>query len=487
MITTFSRWARGGRVFWIVCLLAGLTVLLSMGLSGHAIAQDATDSAATTTEVAPADTAPADTAPADVAPAEEAAPEMTFDKGDNAWMMISSVLVLLMTVPGLALFYGGLVRTKNMASMLTQILSVVCIVCVVWFLYGYSMAFNGGGIEPFIGGFTRVFLSGINADSLAATFSDGVGISELTFVCFQMTFAAITTALAVGSFAERMKFSTIFLFAILWSTFVYFPIAHMVWYGDGLMFQMGALDFAGGMVVHLNSGIAGLVGALLLGRRIGYKQEPMPPHSVTLTMVGAALLWVGWFGFNAGSNLEANGVAGLALANTFVATAAAGLSWMLVEWAFKGKPSLLGLCSGVVAGLVAVTPASGIAGPMGALALGAAVGPLCLFFCSLFKNVLGYDDALDVFGIHGIGGAFGALATGILVSPALGGVGVDGYNMASQVIIQAKSVAITAAWSGIGSLLIFMALSLTFGLRVSQEAEREGLDITEHGEQAYNY
>lgn len=453
MIETAALWPKAGWINWRTGLLAGLALFFSTAAFEHALAEDAA---------------------------------LTIDKGDNTWMLVSTVLVLLMTVPGLALFYGGLVRTKNMASMLTQVLTTVCIVAVVWFLYGYSLSFTGG-LDPFVGGLSRVFLAGISADSVAATFSEGVGISELIFVCFQMTFAAITTALAIGSFAERMKFATVCLFAVLWSTFVYFPIAHMVWYGDGLLFQMGTLDFAGGMVVHLNAGIAGLVGALLLGRRLGYKQEPMAPHSVTLTMVGAALLWVGWFGFNAGSNLEANGVAGLALANTFIATAAAGLSWMLTEWAFKGKPSLLGLSSGVVAGLVAVTPASGLAGPMGALVLGLAVGPLCLFFCSLFKNVLGYDDALDVFGIHGIGGAFGAIATGILVSETFGGIGVDGYNMVTQVITQLKGVVITVAWSGIGSLVIFLILSLTFGLRVSEEAEREGLDITEHGEQAYNY
>ncbi|MBI4724667.1 MAG: ammonium transporter, partial [Rhodomicrobium sp.] len=345
------------------------------------------------------------------------APELVVNKADDGWMMVSSLLVLMMTVPGLALFYGGMVRTKNMLSMLTQVFAIQCIVCVLWFVYGYSLAFTeGSGVtSPFLGGLSRLFLAGIDPKSPATTFSVGVGLDELVFVCFQMTFAAITTALAIGGFAERMKFSAIVLFAILWCTIVYIPIAHSVWFNpgpaalalqneaalasSGYGFQMGALDFAGGTVVHINAGIAGMVGALLLGRRIGFGKEPMPPHSLTLTMVGASLLWVGWFGFNAGSNLESNATAVLAMANTFVATAAAGLSWMLVEWLFKGKPSLLGLASGVVAGLVAVTPASGFAGPMGALILGLVAGAVCFFFCTAVKSALGYDDTLDVFGV----------------------------------------------------------------------------------------
>ncbi len=510
MTTTIARWARGGRMFWIVCLLAGLAVLLSTGLSGHAFAQAATEAATAAPAAAAAAAAAEPVAP----------PAITVNKADNTWMMISSVLVLLMTVPGLALFYGGLVRTKNMASVLTQVLAIVCIVCVVWFIYGYSLAFTAGpsGFGKFIGGFSRVFLAGMPINSIVETFSIGVGIHELVFICFQMTFAAITTALVIGGFAERIKFGTVCLFAVLWSTFVYFPIAHMVWFWPGptgiasdpssasmagLIWQYGALDFAGGTVVHVNAGIAALVGALMLGRRVGYGKEPMPPHSVTLTMVGAALLWVGWFGFNAGSNLEGNEYATLALANTFVATAAAGISWMFFEWIFKGKPSLLGLSTGVVAGLVAVTPASGYAGPMGAILLGLIVSPVSLFFCSVAKNVFGYDDSLDVFGVHAIGGIIGAIGTGILVNPDLGGAGIVdyttcaahaylscdslAYNMTTQLIAQLKDVAIVIAWSGIGSFLIFTALSLTFGLRVSEEAEREGLDITEHGEQAYNY
>ena len=418
------------------------------------------------------------------------ADDMTLDKGDNAWMMTSSLLVLMMTVPGLALFYGGLVRTKNMLSVLSQILMVQCIVCVVWFLWGYSLAFGPattGAAAPFISSLDVAFMKGINADSVAATFTDGVGIPELTFVCFQMTFAAITTALAIGSFVERVKFGVVCLFSILWSTFVYFPVAHMVWAGGGFLFDLGALDFAGGTVVHINAGIAGLVGCLMAGRRVGYKVEPMPPHSLTMTLIGTGLLWVGWFGFNAGSNLEATGAASLAMANTFLATAAAGVSWVLIEWVFKGKPSLLGMCSGVIAGLVAVTPAAGFAGPMGALVLGLIVSPICFVMSTAVKNALGYDDSLDVFGIHCIGGIVGAIGTGILVDPNLGGIGVDGYTMAGQVMIQAKAVGTVIAWDLVGSFLIFLVLKIVFGLRVSEDKEQEGLDISEHGERAYHY
>jgi Amt family ammonium transporter len=459
-------------------------------------------------------------APAATAPK---APDLVVNKADDCWMMISSALVLMMTVPGLALFYGGMVRTKNMLSMLTQVFAIQCIVCVAWFVYAYSLAFTeGSGVtSPFIGGLSRLFMHGIDPKSPAATFSVGVGLDELVYVCFQMTFAAITTALAIGGYAERMKFSAIVLFAVLWLTIVYCPIAHSVWFNpgpnelatggnaavakSGFGFQMGALDFAGGTVVHINAGIAGFVGALLLGRRIGFGKEPMPPHSLTLTMVGASLLWVGWFGFNAGSNLEANAGAVLAMANTFVATAAAGLSWLLVEWLFKGKPSLLGLASGVVGGLVAVTPASGYAGPMGALVLGLAAGAICFFFCTAVKSALGYDDTLDVFGVHAIGGLTGAIGTGIVANPLFGGTGVidytkcvvkDGlvtsdcpvaaYNMTAQLIVQVKNALITVCWSAIGSLVVYLIISLLVGLRVSPEAEREGLDISEHGERAYN-
>jgi len=461
--------------------------------------------------------------------AEEAAPApMTFNKGDNAWMLTSSVLVLLMTIPGLALFYGGLVRSKNMLSVLMHVFYTVCIVIVVWAIYGYSLTFTGG--SSIIGGLDKLFLKGVTTDSQAATFSVGVTIHELIYICFQMTFAAITPALIVGAFAERMKFSAVALFIPLWVTLIYFPIAHMVWYwagpdaiqdaakilaaatdeaakkaaqekldavlaDAGLVFQWGAIDFAGGTVVHINAGIAGLMGALLVGKRIGYGKELMPPHSLTMTMIGAALLWVGWFGFNAGSNLEANGGAALAMINSFVATAAAALSWMFAEWMIKGKPSLLGALSGCVAGLVAVTPAAGYSGPMGAIVLGLVVGVVCLFFCTAIKNALGYDDALDVFGVHCIGGIVGAIGTGILVNPMLGGAGiidyaaippkVADYDFMAQVISQCKGVATTLVWSGVGSLIIYKVVDVLVGLRAPLEKEREGLDITDHGERAY--
>jgi ammonium transporter, Amt family len=459
-----------------------------------------------------------------------AADAPTPNKGDTAWMMTASVLVLLMTIPGLALFYGGLARTKNMLSMLMQVFYTVCVVCIIWVLYGYSMAFSeGGAFNAYVGGFSKAFLAGITPDTNAETFSDGVVIPEYVYICFQMTFAAITPALIVGSMAERMKFSAIVLFIPLWVTLVYFPIAHMVWYwsgpsaivtaakavaeatGDakataeaalataqanaGMAFQWGALDFAGGTVVHINSGIAGLMGALLVGKRVGFGKEAMPPHSLTLTLVGAALLWVGWFGFNAGSALEANGTAVLAMINTFVATAAAALAWLLAEAIFKGKPSLLGGASGAVAGLVAVTPASGFAGPMGAIVLGIAAGFVCCFFVSAVKNALGYDDALDVFGVHCIGGILGALGTGILAAPSLGGTGVfdyttgkvADYDMMAQMITQAKTVCLTLVWSGVGTIVILLVLKVIVGLRPSTDQEREGLDLVDHGERAYNY
>ena len=435
------------------------------------------------------------------------------DKGDTAWMLVSTILVLLMIVPGLALFYGGLVRTKNMLSILTQTLVITCIVMVVWALWGYSEAFtDGGGLNSYVGGFSKALLKGVDTSTVVETFSRGVVIPEIVFVAFQMTFAAITTALVIGGFAERMKFSAICAFSVIWPTLVYFPIAHMVWWwpgpefastnpadataaGAGMIWAFGALDFAGGTVVHINAGIAALVGAILCGKRIGYGHEHMAPHSLTLTMVGAALLWVGWFGFNAGSNLESNGYAGLAMLNTFLATAAAGISWPAFEWLLKGKPSLLGAASGVVAGLVAITPAAGFAGPMGAIVLGAAVSPVCLFFVSVIKNKLGYDDSLDVFGVHCIGGIIGAIATGILVNPALGGAGIVDYTAggaavypgtAVQVMSQLKGVLTTICWSGIGSLIVFGLIKMTIGLRVKEEVEREGLDIGEHGERAYN-
>src|ERR1700754_4556303 len=430
--------------------------------------------------------------------------EPTVNKGDNAWMLTSTVLVLLMTIPGLALFYGGLVRSKNMLSVLMQVFYTVCIVTVLWALYGYSLTFTGG--SDFIGGFSKMFMAGVTPDSKAATFSVGANISELVYMCFQMTFAAITPALIVGAFAERMKFSAVALFIPLWVTFIYFPIAHMVWYwagpdaidaaakalaaaadgaaktaaqakldevnaDSGLIFQWGAIDFAGGTVVHINSGIAGLVGALLLGKRIGFGKDLMAPHSLTLNMIGASLLWVGWFGFNAGSNLEASGGAVLAMANSFVATATAALAWMVVEWMAKGKPSLLGLVTGAVAGLVAVTPASGYAGPMGAIVLGVIAGVICFIFCSAVKNAFGYDDALDVFGVHCIGGIVGAILTGVLVNPALGGTGIMNYEtgkiaeyvFSTQVLAQLKAVLMTLVWSGVGTLIILKVIDVIIG------------------------
>jgi len=467
--------------------------------------------------------------------AQAAAAAPVPNKGDTAWMLVASALVLMMSIPGLALFYGGLVRTKNMLSVLTQVFAIVSIVAILWVLYGYSLVFtNGGGLNDYLGGFSKAFLKGVDPAATAATFSNGVVIPELVYMVFQMTFACITPALIVGAFAERMKFSALVVFMVLWVTFIYLPIAHMVWYwagpdaiadaakalaaatdaaakkvaqakldevvaDAGLIYKWGALDFAGGTVVHINAGIAGLVGCVVLGKRVGYGKELMSPHSLTMTMVGASLLWVGWFGFNAGSNLEANGTTALAFVNTMVASAAGAVAWLFVEWGAKGKPSLLGMVSGAVAGLVAVTPASGFAGPMGSIVLGLVVGGVCFFFCSTVKNALGYDDTLDVFGIHCVGGIIGAIATGILVSPSLGGVGLvdyvvkpgegapGDYVLATQVFTQLKAVLVTLVWSGVGSLILYKLVDATIGLRVTQEQEREGLDIAEHGERAYNY
>ncbi len=410
------------------------------------------------------------------------------NKGDTAFMVMSAVLVLLMILPGVALFYGGLVRSKNMLSVMTQVFAAVCLVAVIWVIYGYSLALTAGGsLNAFIGGFSKMFLAGVDKDSVSDTFTKGVVIPEYVFISFQMTFACITAALIVGAFAERMKFSAVMLFIALWVTFVYFPIAHMVWFNEGYLYKLGALDFAGGTVVHINAGVAGLVGCYLVGKRIGFGKEVMAPHSLTMTMIGAALLWVGWFGFNAGSNLEATGVAGLAMINTFVATAAAGLAWLFVEWAVKGKASLLGTVSGVIAGLVAVTPAAGLAGPMGALVLGVVAGVVCFYACTSLKNALGYDDTADVFGIHGVGGIIGSIGTGIVVAPALGGVGVDGYAMGAQVWKQTVAVLVAIGWCAVVSFVLFKIVDVIVGLRVTAEREREGLDIAEHGERAYNY
>ncbi|WP_374576602.1 ammonium transporter [Phenylobacterium sp. J367] len=506
--------------------LAGLALAAAMiggPLSAPAFAQEAAAPApAEAAAPAPAEAAPAP-APAEAAApaAEEApAPAPVPDKGDTAWMMVSAVLVLLMIVPGLALFYGGLVRQKNMLSMLMQTSTVAVIGMMAWVLYGYSLAFtDGGALDTFVGGGGRLFLKDVTPASNAATFSTGIYIPELAFIGFQMTFAAITACLVLGGVAERMKFAACVVFAVLWPLLSYYPMAHMVWWwpgpdaiaGDptapvksGLLWGWGALDFAGGTVVHINAGVAALVGALILGPRKGYRSEPMQPHSLTLTLVGAGLLWVGWFGFNAGSNLEANGYAALALVNTFIATAAAGFSWAVTEWVTRKKASMLGMASGLIAGLVAVTPAAGFAGPVGALVLGLIVSPICVFFCSVVKNALKYDDSLDAFGIHAIGGIVGALGTGILVSASLGGAGIvdyttcaaDGdistcdalatYTMGAQFITQLKAVLVAVAWSGVASAIVFTIIKYTIGLKVSADTEEEGLDIVEHGERAYH-
>ncbi len=415
-----------------------------------------------------------------------AAQEATMDKGDVAWMMTSTILVLFMIIPGLALFYGGLVRTKNMLSILMQTTMITAVVIVIWVFWGYSMAF-GGGTSPFWGGFGKLFLKGVTMDSMAATFTEGVVIPEYVFIAFQMTFAAITPALIVGAFAERIKFKAVLLFVVLWVTVVYFPIAHMVWDGAGYIFNMGALDFAGGTVVHINAGIAALVGALVIGKRKGFGRENMAPHSMTLTMVGAAMLWFGWFGFNAGSNLEANGGAALALINTFTATAGAIIAWSLIEGLARGKASMLGAVSGMVAGLVAVTPAAGSVGPVGAIALGMIASLVCYFFVTTVKNALGYDDSLDVFGIHGIGGIIGAIGTGIFTAPGLGGIGGADYAISGQTFIQIKAVLITIIWSGLASFVLYKLVDILVGLRVDAETEAQGLDLTSHGEVAYNH
>ncbi|MGE4429182.1 MAG: ammonium transporter [Sphingobium sp.] len=400
------------------------------------------------------------------------------DSGNNAWMMTATMLVLLMILPGLALFYGGLTRSKNMLSTMTQIGAAASMAMLIWVVWGYGTAFGPEGNKFMAWG--NYFLSSVTPESLSGT------ISEYVFVSFQMTFAAITMALVLGAVVERMKFSAVMVFTPIWLTIVYFPIAHMVWAEGGLFFDMGALDFAGGTVVHINAGVSALVACMLLGKRTGYPREPMPPHSLTLTFVGTGLLWVGWFGFNAGSALAANGSAGLAMINTFVATAAAALAWMLVEKLAGHKPSTLGFCSGVIAGLVAVTPAAGNSGPFGAIVLGAVASLICFFAVSKLKPALGYDDSLDAFGIHGVGGIVGAIGTGIVFSPSLGGPGDADFMMGSQIVTQILAVVTTIIWASIGTAIaIFVAKALT-GLRVSPEVEQEGLDLGEHGERAYN-
>ena len=414
-----------------------------------------------------------------------AAAAPTVNKGDTAWMMTSTVLVLMMIVPGLALFYGGLTRAKNMLSTMTQIGAVACLAMLIWVMYGYTMAFGDGG-NDFISGFGKAFLKGITPDSVAATFTAGVAIPEYVFVCFQMTFAAITVALVLGSVVERMKFSAVMVFGAIWLTIVYFPIAHMVWASGGLFFKMGALDFAGGTVVHINAGVSALVASLILGKRIGYPTERIVPHSLTMTGIGTGLLWVGWFGFNAGSALEANGSAALAMINTFVATAAGGLFWMLAERLNGHKGSALGFCSGIVAGLVAVTPAAGNSGPFGAIVLGAVASVICFYAVSVLKPKLGYDDALDAFGVHGIGGMIGAVGTAIVYAPSLGGPGKPDFAIGSQLTTQVIAVVTTIVWATIGTVIATYAAKALTGLRVSAEVEREGLDLGEHGERAYN-
>ena len=501
-----------------------LSLALGLGLlsAGSFVLAQTQAPAATASEAkaaAPADAAAPAAAPAAAEAAAAAAPALVPNKGDTAWMMVSTLLVILMTVPGLALFYGGLVRSKNMLSVLMQVMVTFSMIVVLWFIYGYSLAFTEGG--AFFGGWDRLFMKGLwdNAAGTfanAATFSKGVVIPEIVFAAFQATFAGITGALIVGAFAERMKFSAVLAFMVLWFTFSYAPIAHMVWFWmgpdaytgkevvdamnakAGYLWQSGALDFAGGTVVHINAAVAGLVGAYMVGKRIGYGKEAMAPHSLTLTMVGASFLWVGWFGFNAGSALEANGFAALAFINTFGATAAAVLAWCIGETLMRGKASMLGAASGAVAGLVAITPAAGNVGIGGAMVIGFLSGFAGLWGVNGLKKLLGADDTLDVFGVHGVCGILGALLTGVFNSPALGGPGyvadwttatmvtTADYSIAAQVWVQAKAVLVTVLWSGVVSIVAFKLVDLTIGLRVSEEDEREGLDISSHGESAYN-
>jgi Amt family ammonium transporter len=475
-------------------LLASLALGLAVaGFSAGALAQDAAASApaaaattaapATADASAPAAAAPA-SAPAAAAPAAAASAPPTVNKGDTAWMLVSTLLVLMMTVPGLALFYGGLVRSKNMLSVLMQVMTVFCVIVVLWAIYGYSLAFNGGNLV--IGNLAKAFFAGMTPDSQADTFTASAKLPEYVFAAFQATFAGITATLIVGSFAERIKFSAVLLFCALWFTFSYIPIAHMVWGSEGFLLKKGALDFAGGTVVHINAGIAGLVGAYVIGKRVGYGREAFTPHSLTLTMVGASLLWVGWFGFNAGSALEANGIAGLAFINTLLATAVATLSWSAAEALIKGKASMLGAASGAVAGLVAITPACGTVGPMGSLVIGALAGVVCLWGVNGLKKILGADDALDVFGVHGTGGILGAMLTGVFSAPSLGGTGAADYSIGHQLVVQAMGVGITLVWSGVVAFIVYKIVDMVIGLRVTEEEEREGLDIVAHGETAYH-
>lgn len=459
--------------------LLGAAVLASLALALPAFAQDA------------------------AVPATEAVVQVV-DKGDTTWMLVSTILVILMTIPGLALFYGGLVRAKNVLSVLMQVFAGFSMIAILWVIYGYSLAFAGpaapGGLSAFIGDFSKLFLGPVTPSSLVETFTKGVWIPELTFVVFQLTFAAITPALIVGAIAERMKFSAVMLFLAIWFTFSYLPIAHMVWWwggpsaadaASGFLFGLGAYDFAGGTVVHINAGVAGLVAAIVLGPRVGFMKEPMAPHNLTFTLIGACLLWVGWFGFNAGSNLEANGLTAQALLNTITATAAAALAWAVAEKFIRGHASLLGAVSGAVAGLVAITPAAGYAGTLGAIVLGAVAGVVCLWAVVTLKPMFKYDDALDVFGIHGVGGIVGAIGTAIVAAPSLGGFGFPdaegNYAIIGHLITQAEAVGVAIVWSGVVSFVALMIVkAVTGGLRVTESAESDGLDLSTHGERAYN-
>lgn len=488
-------------------LIALILTLAVVSFGSLAQAEDAAKPAA-----APAAAAAAavSAVPAVAATAPAATPVP--NKGDTAWMIVATAFVILMAIPGLALFYGGLVRSKNMLSVLIQVFVIFSLISVLWALYGYSIAFSEG--NAFFGGLDKLLLKGITPDSVAATFSKGVVIPEFIYVAFQGAFAAITVALVVGSFAERIKFSAVLLFAVLWFTFSYLPIAHMVWYWAGpdgyistaaadklnatagWLFNKGALDFAGGTVVHIDAAMAGIVGAFMIGKRVGYGKDSMAPHSLTMTMIGASLLWFGWFGFNAGSALEANGTAALAFVNTWLATAVAALSWMAMEWLVKGKPSMLGAASGAVAGLVAITPACGFVGVGGALVMGLLAGVICLWGVNGLKRLLGADDSLDVFGVHGVGGILGSLLTGVFAAPSLGGSGVydyvankvaDGYSIYDQLVIQATGVGVTIVWSGVVAFICYKLVDMIVGLRVPEDEEREGLDIASHGESAYHY
>lgn len=494
-----------------------LAVLALFGVVGLSAAPAFADDKPAAPVAAAAEAAPAPAAAPAAAPAPAAGaaaaeiPAPKVDKGDTTWLMVCAALVILMSIPGLALFYGGLVRSKNMLSVLMQVFMVFSLITVLWCIYGYSVAFTEG--SAFFGSLDKLFLSGVTPDSLAATFSKGVAVPEFAYIVFQGAFAAITCGLIIGAFAERIKFSALLVFVVLWFTFSYLPMAHMVWYWAGpdgyvdaaaaeklgatagFLFQKGALDFAGGTVVHINAAVAGLVGAFLIGKRIGYGRESMAPHSLTMTMIGASLLWFGWFGFNAGSALEANGTSALAFINTWLATAAATVSWVFAEWLIKGKPSMLGAASGAVAGLVAITPAAGFVGVVGALVLGLLAGVVCLWGVNGLKRLLGADDSLDVFGVHGVGGILGAVLTGVFTAPSLGGTGIwdyvtnavaTEYSIADQVVIQLTGVGTTIIWSAVVSLVAYKLVDMFIGLRVPEEEEREGLDVTSHGESAYH-